>query len=187
MPVFFDRLTRLIKQAGITQARFAADMGITPQAVSYYGKGREPSFDLLRKMAEYFHVTTDYLLGASANERVSIGNYGDAVNVLLAMIGQGTLGLFADEPIKDCPRVSFSVPQHECNAFFMEYSKMQKLYTDGSISGNVFDTWIGAELAKLQALPLPETFVWMDGAWVPKSDQAQGEEDSHGLDQETDH
>ena len=63
MPIFFDRLTHLIKQAGITQARFASDIGITPQAVSYYAKGREPSFDLLRKIAEYFHVTTDYLLG----------------------------------------------------------------------------------------------------------------------------
>ena len=170
MPIFFDRLTHLIRQAGITQARFAADIGITPQAVSYYGKGREPSFELLKKMAEYFHVTTDYLLGASANENVSIRNYGDVTNLLLTMISQGTLGFFTDEPIKGVPQVSFSVPQHDCNAFFLEYSKMLKLYTDGSISGNVFTTWLGAELAKLQALPLPETYVWMDGKWVSKSD-----------------
>lgn len=187
MPVFFDRLTHLIKQAGMTQARFAADIGITPQAVSYYAKGREPSFDLLRKMAEYFHVTTDYLLGISESDCVSVKNYGDVANILLAMIDQGTLGLFADEPIKDCPRVSFSIPQYECNAFFLEYSKMSKLYISGSISSNVLGTWLGAELKKLQALPLPEVFVWKDGAWVPKSDQVQDEEGSHGLDQETDH
>ena len=95
MPIFFDRLSHLIKQAGMTQARFAADLGITPQAVSYYAKGREPSFDLLRKMAEYFHVTTDYLLGASKNECVSIRNYGDAVNVLLTMEQHGILTHFS--------------------------------------------------------------------------------------------
>lgn len=187
MPIFFDRLTHLIKQAGMTQARFAADIGITPQAVSYYAKGREPSFELLRKIAEYFHVTTDYLLGASPSESVSIKNYGDVANTLLAMINQGTLGFFADEPEKDCPQVSFSIPKYECNAFFLEYSKMSKLYTDGSISSNVFGTWLGAELVKLQAFPLPETFVWENGAWVPQNDQTYSKEGSHGLDQETDH
>lgn len=187
MPIFFDRLTRLIKQAGITQARFAADIGITPQAVSYYGKGREPSFDLLKKMAEYFHVTTDYLLGASANECVSIKNFGDVANVLLAMVNQGSLGMSADEPMEDCPQISFSVLQCECSAFFLEYSKMSKLYAANSISANVFGTWLGAELAKLQALPLPETFVWKDGAWVSESVLAPGEEGAHGFDQKADH
>ena len=187
MPIFFDRLTHLIKQTGITQAYFASEMGITPQAVSYYGKGREPNFDLLRKMAKYFHVTTDYLLGMSESECVSIKNYGDVVNILLAMVDQGSLGIFIDEPVKDCPQVSFSVPQHECNTFFLEYSKMAKLYAAGSISANVFGTWLGAELAKLQAVSLPETYTWRDGTWVPKSNQAQDEEGSHGLDQETDH
>ena len=103
------------------------------------------------------------------------------------MINQGTLGFFADEPVKNCPQVSFSIPKHECNAFFLEYSKMSKLYTDGSISSNVFGTWLGAELEKLQAFPLPETFVWENGAWVPQSDQTYNKEGSHGLDQETDH
>lgn len=187
MPIFFDRLTHLIKQAGMTQARFAADIGITPQAVSYYAKGREPSFDLLRKMAEYFQVTTDYLLGISESECVGIQNYGDVANILLAMSNQGSLSVFADEPIEGCPQISFSISQYECNAFFLEYSKMVQLYTDGSISGNVFGTWLGAELKKLQALPLPEVFVWKDGAWVSKSDQIQNEEGSYGLDQETDH
>lgn len=166
MSIFFDRLSHLIKQAGMTQARFAADLGITPQAVSYYAKGREPSFDLLRKMAEYFHVTTDYLLGASKNECVSIRNYGDAVNVLLTMEQHGILTHQVEEKIKDIPSISFSMPQHECNEFFAEYSRMVKLYTDGSISGNAFGTWLGAELAQLQEIALPQQLIWKDGEWV---------------------
>ena len=187
MPIFFDRLTHLIKQAGMTQARFAADIGITPQAVSYYTKGREPSFDLLRKMAGYFHVTTDYLLGISENKNVSIQNYGDVATILLTMVEHGSLGLFANEPIKDCPQASFSICLYECNAFFLEYSKMSKLRADGDISDNVFGTWLGAELANLQSHPLPASFIWQDGAWVAQSSQTQTEEGSHGLNQETDH
>lgn len=166
MSVFSERLVSLIKQAGITQARFAADLGITPQAASYYTKGREPNFELLVKIAKYFHVTTDYLIGASKNERVSIGNYGDAVNVLLTMVNHGLLSFSAEESVKDFPEISFSFLRRECEAFFLEYSKMVKLYVDGSISANAFGTWLGAELAKLQSIPLPQQFVWKDGELV---------------------
>lgn len=187
MSIFSERLLSLIRQTGITQAHFASALGITPQAASCYVKGREPSFNLLIKIADYFHVTTDYLLGMSENERVSIKNYGDVANVLLALFKQETLNISVDEPIKDCPQVTFSIPQYDCNTFFSDYLKMLRLYGDKSISGNVFGTWLGAELAKLQALPLPEICDWIDGKWIAKSDRTQDEEGSHGLDQETDH
>lgn len=168
MSNFSERLVSLIKQAGITQARFAADLGITPQAASYYTKGREPNFDLLISISKYFHVTTDYLLGASKSKCVSIGNFGDVVNVLLTLENQGALNHQIEEILKDIPAVSFSIPQYECNEFFAEYSRMVKLYTDGSISSNAFKTWLGAELVKLQKIPLPKQFIWNDGEWVPK-------------------
>lgn len=167
---FSDRLVLLIKQAGMTQARFAADLGITPQAASCYVNGREPSFDLLIKISEYFHVTTDYLLGASENERISIGSYGDVVNALLAMEQQGVLSHSVEEIVKDIHTVSFSIPQYECGEFFAEYSRMVKLYIDGSITANAFGTWLGAELAKLQKISLPHQLIWKDGEWVVKNE-----------------
>lgn len=166
MSSFSERLVSLIKQTGITQARFAADLGITPQAASYYVKGREPSFDLLVKIAEYFHVSTDYLIGVSKNECVSIGNYGDVVNVLLTMVNDGLLTFTVDEPVENMNNLSFSILNHECTEFFIEYSRMIKLYSTGSISGKAFGTWLGAELAKLQNIPLPQQFIWKDGEWV---------------------
>lgn len=166
--IFSERLSLLIKQAGITQARFAADLGITPQAASYYTKGREPSFELLIKIADYFHVTTDYLIGASKNGSVSISNYGDAVNVLLAMIDRGLLTFSIDEPVKGCHNINFSITNHECIEFFSEYSQMMKLLSNGSISESTFGTWLGAGLTKLQNIPLPTQFLWKDGEWIIK-------------------
>lgn len=48
---------------GITQAEFARDLGVSQQAVGGWEVNRsEPSFDTLKRIANYFGVTTDYLL-----------------------------------------------------------------------------------------------------------------------------
>lgn len=70
MASFRDRLNELKDEykrnkKGMTQAKMAQDLGITPQAFSYYLNGREPSYDLLVKISEYFSCSTDYLLGKS--------------------------------------------------------------------------------------------------------------------------
>jgi len=62
---FPSRLTSLLKERGITQAEFAARIGVTPQEVSYWKKGREPKFSVVKRTAEFLEVTTDYLLGAN--------------------------------------------------------------------------------------------------------------------------
>ncbi len=71
MDVFSKRLAELRKERGLTQAEFSntlmeyAKMPVSSQSISVYENGREPGFELLRKMANFFGVTTDYLLGNS--------------------------------------------------------------------------------------------------------------------------
>lgn len=65
MSQFHSRLKELKDGSGKTQARIADDLGITPQALSYYINGREPDYDVLMKIASYFDVSVDYLVGAS--------------------------------------------------------------------------------------------------------------------------
>ncbi|MDD3229404.1 MAG: helix-turn-helix transcriptional regulator [Oscillospiraceae bacterium] len=65
MSLFHERFKSLRDSSGKTQAKIAEDLGMTPQALSYYANGREPNYDTLIAMAEYFHVTTDYLLGVT--------------------------------------------------------------------------------------------------------------------------
>lgn len=53
----------------LTQSQVAAKLGITSVAYQNYEYGkREPNNDLLCKLAELFHVTTDYLLGRDTGE-----------------------------------------------------------------------------------------------------------------------
>lgn len=58
------KLKELRNQASLTQEQLADKLGIKKATVSYYEKGeRTPSPDVLIKIAEIFHVSTDYLLG----------------------------------------------------------------------------------------------------------------------------
>lgn len=56
----------LRKTKGLTQQEMANIFHKSRQAISSYEtQEREPEFNFLCKMANYFHVSTDYLLGIS--------------------------------------------------------------------------------------------------------------------------
>ena len=60
------RIQALRRQAGITQAEFAEDLGVSFQYISAIENGKgELSLDLLVAIANRLHVTTDELLGGS--------------------------------------------------------------------------------------------------------------------------
>lgn len=61
---FKERLVLLRKELSLTQEEFAEKIGYTRTAVSAWEIGRnEPSNSDVIKIAEFFGVTTDYLLG----------------------------------------------------------------------------------------------------------------------------
>lgn len=61
---FGDRLRYLRKKQGLSQDRLSMKVGVSATMISYYeiGKAR-PSSDALEWLADFFGVTTDYLLG----------------------------------------------------------------------------------------------------------------------------
>lgn len=70
MARFCDRLSFLRKREQLTQAEFSQKTGIGRSAVSMYERGRrEPDFETLEVIADYFNVDMDYLIGKSDIER----------------------------------------------------------------------------------------------------------------------
>jgi len=64
------RISELRKEKNLTQVEFAEALGITRSAYSHYELGtREPDYDLLKKMADFFDCSTDYLLGKTTTRR----------------------------------------------------------------------------------------------------------------------
>ncbi len=66
MSIFSERLVALRKEKGISQYEFAKIMSISRSTISgYESEGKEPTYTTLRRFAEYFGVSADYLLGLS--------------------------------------------------------------------------------------------------------------------------
>ena len=61
--MFSDILRLLIEERGLTQKQLAKDLHIAVSTLGGYVQGTsEPDFDTLRRIAEYFEVSSDYLL-----------------------------------------------------------------------------------------------------------------------------
>ena len=59
-----DNLKAIRNKKGVTQKEAADALGISPNTYKNYEQGmREPNNDMLCRLADYFQVTTDYLLG----------------------------------------------------------------------------------------------------------------------------
>ena len=62
--MIIDRLKSLRKSKELSQKDFAQALHVSQQTVASWEVGRtEPSNSALKDIADYFHVTTDYLLG----------------------------------------------------------------------------------------------------------------------------
>ncbi|MGM0816005.1 MAG: helix-turn-helix domain-containing protein [Bacillota bacterium] len=81
------RITSLRKQAGLTQEELAKKLNVTRSALSQYELGtRDPNYDLLIKIANFFDVTTDYLLTGKEMNSSSNPHKGDLMDQALKVL-----------------------------------------------------------------------------------------------------
>ena len=67
---FSIRLENLIEERNIKQKQLALDLNIANSTINGYITGyRQPGFDMLIRLARYFDVSTDYLLGVSSEKQ----------------------------------------------------------------------------------------------------------------------
>ena len=66
------RLRELRKARGISQLKLAMDLNTNQNTISRYETGeREPGIDELIKIADYFNVSVDYLIGRTENPKMN--------------------------------------------------------------------------------------------------------------------
>ena len=65
----FSRIITLLrKEKGVTQKQAAAELGVSQALLSHYEKGiRECGLEFVVRVADYYGVSCDYLLGRSAD------------------------------------------------------------------------------------------------------------------------
>ena len=63
---FSDRIIQLQKERKLLQKDIASSVGLSLRAYQYYEKGqKEPTLSVLLRLADYFDVSLDYLVGRS--------------------------------------------------------------------------------------------------------------------------
>ena len=77
-----DRILELIKKNGITEYRVMKDCALQTNSFTYWKKGRAtPGLDALIKIANYFNVSIDYLIGRETSNNA-------AINPIISRISQ---------------------------------------------------------------------------------------------------
>ncbi|HEX3047211.1 MAG TPA: helix-turn-helix transcriptional regulator [Bacillota bacterium] len=71
MEILAKRIKELREERGLTQEALSGDLGLSGKsAIANYEKGfRTPEYETLLKIADYFNVSTDYLLGRTDDRR----------------------------------------------------------------------------------------------------------------------
>lgn len=65
------RLKEIRKKKGISQLKLAMDLNTNQNTISRYETGdREPGINELIKIADYFNVSIDYLVGRTENSEI---------------------------------------------------------------------------------------------------------------------
>ncbi|MFK4900081.1 helix-turn-helix domain-containing protein [Lactococcus petauri] len=63
----FDRIKELADRQGKSLQKVASDLGFSPNYFYNLKSKKSPSAEHLAKVADYFHVSVDYLLGREKN------------------------------------------------------------------------------------------------------------------------
>ena len=66
------RLREIRRAKGVSQLKLAMDLNTSQNTISRYETGeREPGIDELIKIADYFNVSVDYLIGRTENPKIN--------------------------------------------------------------------------------------------------------------------
>jgi HTH-type transcriptional regulator, competence development regulator len=101
VPMLKNNLIELRREKKLRQEDIAKILGIARTTYAMYEQGnREPDFDTLNKMADYFEVSVDYLLGREQKNKTKEDTL-EEVNKLVKEYGIEQFGFFDIEKWKD--------------------------------------------------------------------------------------
>ena len=101
--MFVEILAKLTKEKGITIRKLALDLEIPTTSMHRYANGQnKPDIEIITKIAEYFGVTTDYLLGKSKD---SNGNATSDSDIKFALFGNREIDDEVLDEVKELAKI----------------------------------------------------------------------------------
>ena len=133
MPDFGTVFKNLRKDNNLTQAELAKKLGVAPSTVGMYERGqREPDFETLEKIASYFSVNMNTLLGKESEIDIIGGSFGIKIPVL-GKVAAG-IPITAVENILDYEEISSEMASSgEYVALKIQGSSMEPRMYEGDV------------------------------------------------------
>ena len=133
MPDFSTVFKNLRKDNNLTQAELAKKLGVAPSTVGMYERGqREPDFETLEKIANYFSVNMNTLLGKENETDIASGSLGIKIPVL-GKVAAG-IPITAVENILDYEEISSEMASSgEYVALKIQGSSMEPRMFEGDV------------------------------------------------------
>ena len=103
--MFFDKYSELCKRVGKTPTGVALELNVSRATVNYWKNGNVPKQEILIKIADYFNVSVDYLLGNDVET--------DSDNLIKFALFGGDAEHISDEAFEDVKRFAQIVAEKE--------------------------------------------------------------------------
>ena len=124
------RLKELRRKKDITQEELAKQLQLSPSTIGMYETGRrEPDFDTLQMIADYFHVSTDSLLGRN----IGLYDLNDTKRVPVIGTVRCGAGGVAYEYVDEYITIDDTYRPDEMRGFRAEGDSMEPEIHDGDI------------------------------------------------------
>ena len=151
LSVFAERLRNLRNELGISQTEFVDGIGITASSLSAYEKNSKiPSIGVVKKIAEKYNVSIDWLCGLSEDKQINqeIKTYSDLFKVIrkinnvsenFCRFENEMQDMDGDGLVDVCSRIIFD--DIKVFEILNDWSKMLYLYSTKSIDKEVLNLW----------------------------------------------
>lgn len=144
--MFAENLRDARKRKDITQKQAAEIFGVSQSTYALYEVGkREPSFETLMRMADYFGVSCDSLLGY--NEKTpAVKTYSDVIRLLIPVMETGLFwfGSTWNDYREELPAIS-SDDESIC-AFMRRWRTMLEKKVELSFDEDLYSAWMEKQL-----------------------------------------
>ncbi len=172
---FKERLEVLRKQKNLTQKQLAEDIEVSTTTISSYEKGyKSPSAAIVKKIAEKYDVSMDWLCGLSEKvQSADFKTYEDLFRQIINMhtvLGKHIKNNAGEDynsfKIDVSPRTIYGVTESYWirlsfidEVFYTaisDYNTMTELFINRTISQDVYNLWLDGKMKELSKLALKD-------------------------------
>lgn len=147
---FCEILKKLRTEKGISQRTLAKDLDVSPTAISHYEKGtKPPTLENVVKLAAYFGVSTDTMLGIETPKEKNHTNLSDCFSIISTLMEDRLLDW---DKNKQC----FFVKDSGFCRIMDEWSGIFGIMSNGTISRDLYNLWKKDVFEKLSQIPIAD-------------------------------